>query len=315
MILLTAVGESDARADGLEAGADDYLVKPIRERELLARVASLLRLRRTLLALSLRSRELEDANAALRGAQQRLLRAERLAALGSLAAALAHEMNNPLSLVASGANALVSIAEEARRHPGPLDAERFQTLMDELHGVASEVVEGSGRLRGLGRDLRLFGDGAGAGDGAPAARGRAEDAARSAIALASSRPGGGRPTVEVVVSASPEIEAPAHLVTLVLLTILDRAILSAGERGHVRVEIGLARGCAEIAIRDDGAPIPKALLPQVFDPFVRLHPAHQATGLGLAVAAGIVEGLGGHIDVDGALEAGACFRVALPLAS
>jgi DNA-binding response OmpR family regulator len=312
MILLTAVGESEARAEGLEAGADDYLVKPIRQRELLARVASLLRLRHTLLALSLRSRELEDANSALRAAQDRLLRTERLAALGSLAAALAHDINNPLSLVTSGASTLVSIAEDAMRLAGPIDAERFATLMAELHDIALEIVEGSRRLQGVGRDLRLFG----AGDGVPASRVRAEDAVRSAVSLATTRPRGGPAApVEVVVVDSPEIEAPAHLVALALLSVLERALLAAGPGGHVRVDVRLSAGNAEIAVSDDGAAIPTELLPRVFEPFVRLHPTHQAAGLGLAVAAGIVQGLGGHIDVDGSLKSGACFRVLLPVAT
>jgi signal transduction histidine kinase len=312
MILLTAVGESEARADGLEAGADDYLVKPVRERELRARVASLLALRRTLLALSLRSRELEDANAALRAAQDRLVRSERLAALGSLAATLAHDINNPLSLVTSGATALVSISEDALRHPAPIDREWFLSLMDELHSVASEVLDGSRRLQGVGGDLRLFG----ASEGAPTSRVRADDAVRSAVALAAARSREAKPPqVEVVVSASPEIEAPAHLVALALLSILDRAVLAAGPAGHVRVETRLRAGSVEIAIRDDGAPIPAELLPRVFEPFLRLHPAHHAAGLGLSVAAGIVQGLGGHINVDGGLQAGACFTVVLPMAT
>ena len=310
MILLTAVGESEARADGLEAGADDYLVKPIRERELRARVASLLRLRRTLLALSLRSRELEEANGALRAAQDRLVRAERLAALGSLAAALAHDINNPLSLVTSGASALVTISEDAMRLPVPVEGERFLTLMDEMHTVAGEVVEGSRRLQGVGQDLRLFGSS----DGGLAERVRAEDAARSAVSLATARARGAAPALEVVVSASPEVEAPPHLVALVLLAILDRAVASAGPAGHVRVDVGLRHGSAEFAVRDDGAPIPTSMLPRVFEPFVRLQPSHQSVGLGLSVAAGIVQGLGGHVDVESGLTSGACFRVLLPIA-
>jgi signal transduction histidine kinase len=311
MILLTAVGESDARADGLEAGADDYLVKPIRERELRARVASLLRLRRTLLALSLRSRELEESNAALRAAQDRLVRAERLAALGSLAAALAHDINNPLSLVLSGASALVTIAEDAMRIPVPVDGERFAALIDEMHSVALEVVEGSRRLQGVGQDLRLFGTS----DAGVSERVRAEDAIRSAVSLATARARGAAPALEVIVQASPEVEAPPHLVALALLALLDRAVASAGPDGHVRIEVGLRHGAAEFAIRDDGPAIPTAMLPRVFEPFVRLHPSHQSVGLGLSVAAGIVQGLGGHIDVEGGLAAGACFRVLLPVAA
>lgn len=309
MILLTAVGDTDSRADGLEAGADDYLVKPIRERELLARVASLLRLRRAMLSLSQRTRALEDLNLRLRETQQRLARSERLAAAGALAASLAHDINNPLSLVTSSTAALVSVIDEASQRAQPLDGAALSALMDELRGIAGEVTQGARRLQGIGRDLRLFGTAEAEGG----ARVRAEDAVQSAVALARGR-AGAPPDIALTLHGNPEIEGPPHLVTLALLALLDRAVLSAGPGGHVRVEVGAEGQVCQLAISDDGPRIPVELLPRVFEPFVRLHPAHEARGLGLSVAAGIVQGLGGHIDVDGTLAQGACFRVRLPLA-
>ncbi len=309
MVLLTAVSDTESRAVGLEAGADDYLVKPIRERELLARVASLLRLRRAMLSLSLRTRALEELNLTLRETQAELARYERLAAVGALAASLAHDINNPLSLVTSSASALVAAIDDAAKARQPLDAAQLSALMGELRGFAAEVTEGGRRLQGIGRDLRLFGAGEiGRGGRVPAA-----DAVRSAIALARDR-ASAPPPVELVMDGAPAIQGPPHLVTLALLSILDRAVLSAGADGRVRVEVRAAPQGVEIAISDDGPRIPVALLPRVFEPFVHLHPAHEARGLGLSVAAGIVLGLGGHIDVDGKLEHGACFRVTLPLA-
>jgi signal transduction histidine kinase len=103
-------------------------------------------------------------------------------------------------------------------------------------------------------------------------------------------------------------------VTLVLLSIIDRAVRAAGGGGHVRIDVSETPEGVAIAVRDDGEPIPVALLPRVFEPFVRLSAAHESAGLGLAVAAGIVQGLGGHVDVDGALTTGACFTVVLPAA-
>jgi signal transduction histidine kinase len=309
MILLSAVRDEDARSDGLEAGADDYLLKPIRERELLARVASLLRLRRAMLSLSQRTRALEELNASLRETQQRLARSERLAAVGALAAALAHDINNPLSMVTSAASSLVSVIDEASRAPAPLDGPRLAACMEELRAIATEVTEGGRRLQGLGRDLRLFG----IGDQAGTSRTDAADAAQAAISLARDR-ASSPPRIELTGTAPAEIEAPPHLVTLALLSILDRAVVSAGPAGLVRVEIGSVGDVAEITVSDDGPPIPVALLPRVFEPFVRLHPAHEARGLGLSVAAGIVLGLGGHVDVDGNLQRGARFVVRLPLA-
>lgn len=309
IILLTAVSDAEARAEGIEAGADEYLVKPVRERELRARVASLLRLRQTLLALSRRSRELEDANAALREAQGRLVRSERLAALGTLAASLAHDINNPLAIIASGAATLRAITAEAATRPAAPEPDRFGPLMNELSVVSDEVFEASQRMQEIGRDLRLFGSATDAPGRVPL-----EDAIRSAVSLACARckqP----PLVTVESRDALEVDAPSHLVTLAFLAIIDRAVVAAGPTGHVRIDLAAREGGAEVVVHDDGARIPVDVLPRVFEPFVRLNPAHETAGLGLSVAAGIVHGLGGQIDVDGERQAGACFTVRLPLAA
>jgi len=309
IVLLTAVGDAESRAEGIEAGADEYLVKPVRERELRARVASLLRLRRTLLALSRRSRELEDANDALRSAQRRLIQSERLLALGSLAASLAHDINNPLSIVTSGAKSLRDLAARAALEPTPHGPERVTAFLKELDAVAADMVGASRRLQEIGRDLRLFGSA----DPATAHKILVEDSVRAAVSLACAR-AAETAAVEVVVRGAPEIEAPSHLVALVLLAVVDRAVFSAGPGGRVRIEVGEAPDGVAISVRDDGPPIPVGMLPRVFEPFVRLDPAHETVGLGLAVAAGIIQGLGGHIDVDGRVTSGACFRILLPVA-
>jgi len=114
-ILVTTLADATSRALGLEAGADDYLYKPLRERELRARVVSLLRLRRAMVALEARQRELEAANGALNEAQSALVRAGKLASVGTLAAGLAHEINNPLSYIKAGARSLVRSIDEISR--------------------------------------------------------------------------------------------------------------------------------------------------------------------------------------------------------
>jgi signal transduction histidine kinase len=318
-VLVTTFGGPDARADGLEAGADDYLVKPIRPRELLARVGSLVRLRRVLVALEERTRELEGTNAALREARDQLVRVERLAAVGSLAAGLAHEINNPLAYIKAGASQLRSFLDELRSaaetalSPGlaPGQADALRARIREAHGEATDVAlalaEGSRRLERLAADLRVV---------STPASGLDElvdplDALDAAWTVIRSR-FTSLPRYLVRAEPGATIQSSHALVTQALLPILERAVVAAGPEGSVTVEMERIQGGVEVRVADSGPGIPPDLLARIFDPFHNSRPGTSGGGLGLAVAYGIAHGLGGDVTVSSPPGQGATFRLRLP---
>ncbi len=99
VILLTMRDTVADRVEGLRRGADDYIAKPFEAPELLARVHSVLRMLALQRELAEQAEELARKNAALKEAQARLVKSERLAAIGEIGLAIRHEINNPLSAI------------------------------------------------------------------------------------------------------------------------------------------------------------------------------------------------------------------------
>jgi DNA-binding response OmpR family regulator len=97
--MLTAKAELAMKIGGLDCGADDYLTKPFDEKELTARVRSLLRLRGMHQDLDHRNRELRTAYNDLRSLQNQLVQSEKMNSLGQLIAGPAHEINNSINAV------------------------------------------------------------------------------------------------------------------------------------------------------------------------------------------------------------------------
>ena len=235
-----------------EPWVDDCFVKPLRPGELSVRVRSLVRLRRARAALEQRTRELEEGAVTLRETRDQLVRAERMVTLGSLAAGLAHEINNPLSYIKAGASQLLGSvddlrsAAEAALTPSMSAAamEVLQARIRETHGEATEVAlalaEGSRRLERLAADLRVVTTPA---SGAPELV-NPLDALDAAWTVIRSR-FTSLPHYEVAAEPGVPLQSSHALVTQALLPILERAVVVAGPEGAVRVQLQQLPGGVE----------------------------------------------------------------------
>jgi signal transduction histidine kinase len=266
-------------------------------------------------ALARTNADLADNLHRLSEAQQRLLVSERLAAIGQIAAAVAHEVNNPVSSVTSN---LAFLAEEVRTLAGglraagtPLDADREA----EIAAAFGDAREAALRVARIVRDLGTI------------ARGESEPlepvdlhrAVEAAINVAQAgfkhharveRHLGDVPPVQGSVSRLGQVFLP-----MLLLAGHSIAARGPGARGLIRVSTWTdPEGPAAVEIADDGPGMSAEALAHLFDPFGPLLPSGPAFGLGLAVAHGIVSSLGGTIEVKSAAGAGTTFRVAFPAA-
>jgi signal transduction histidine kinase/CheY-like chemotaxis protein len=228
--------------------------------------------------------------------------AQRLASIGTLAAGMAHEINNPLTYVSANlghaVDRLVALRGDAR-------------VADALRAL-DDAADGTRRVSRIVRDLRAVSriDGDARRPVDPRAEvERAVDLARNELRH--------RARLGVDLQAAPAVEAGEFQLGQVALNLLVNAAQAIPEgdadRHEVRVSTGTAPdGAAVIEVSDTGAGIPAAARPRIFEPFFTTKPVGHGTGLGLSVCHGIVTGLGGRIEVESEPGRGARFRVILP---
>src|SRR5262245_57543449 len=244
--------------------------------------------------------EVERATQSLRAAQDQVVRSERLASVGRLAAGLAHEIGNPIAAVMGLEDLLLE---------GGLSASEER---DFLVRMKKETE----RIHRILKDLLAFArpgePSAGESDGA----GSVEGAVHDTVALL--MPHQALKDVEVALDLHPELADVAlsreRLVQVVLNLVLNAAD-AVGAGGHVRIAAERSSGGVRLAVEDDGPGVDPKVAGRLFEPFVTTKEVGKGTGLGLAVCRGLVESVGGTIAVDASVPRGARFVVELPRAA
>jgi signal transduction histidine kinase len=245
--------------------------------------------------------EVEERTRELASAQESLLQAEKLAALGQFANGVAHEVNNPAAVVNSS---LRFIAESAAAPGGrPLDPESAAALAD-----AAAAME---RITTLVRKL------VDAGRIALAPTRAAAVSVCTAIAKVLDRqPATVRAAIERVGEDARDVrvalrpEALEHVLETVVANAADA--LPEGRKGRIAIRTELRDGSVRITVADDGVGMPADVLRRAFDPFFTTKPFGRGSGLGLPVARGLVESAGGTLWLESEPGAGTRAVIELP---
>ncbi len=246
--------------------------------------------------------------------QARLMQADRMVAMGTLAAGVAHEINNPLAYLSANLELLTKRKlPEIRRKLGEEGAVSTQEIRDALDKCAEMLDiarEGAARVKDIVRDLRTF--------SRDDERRAAVDVRRVLdacvnIAWNELRL---RARVERVYGDVPTVTANESRLGQVFLNLIVNAAqaIPPGRSAENQIVLSVMQEGSDVVVlvKDTGGGITPDILPQIFEPFYTTKPAGVGTGLGLWICKGILVGLGGHITVDETSPRGTTFRVVLP---
>lgn len=325
IIVVTSRESKEDAISGLEAGADDFLSKPINNQELRARVMSGERLIK-----------LEDER---RKMNSQLLQSEKMASIGQLAAGVAHEINNPTGFVSSNLKTLTDYQQDldglialykelismlktqgSDNHlpDGILDELKkiddfeekidLEFIMGDLVEILNDCIEGTDRIKKIVIDLKDFAH--------PGEDQRKVVDINKCI----------ESTLNVVWSELkykatvvkdygelPFVNCYPNQINHVVMNILVNAAQAIEENGEIRIVTSENNGMAEIRISDTGCGIAEENLLKIFDPFFTTKEVGKGTGLGMNVAYNIIEKHGGGIDVSSKVGVGTTFKIRIPV--
>lgn len=304
MIVRPLVGLSEA-AQRVSQGARELDVPHSGARELADLRTSLsemtARLRSEEEKLRRKVTELERATDEVKRTQGSLVRTERLASVGRLAAGLAHEIGNPIAAILGFEELLIE---------GGLEPEEQK---DFLHRMKRETE----RIHGVLRQLLDFARPAALSNGAQdkAAPGSMAEAVQDACALVRPQKSFREVRVETVIQdGMPSVTMPREQLVQVLLNLLLNAGDATEGRGSVVVRASCGGDVVRVEVQDDGPGIGAEVRERLFEPFVTTKDVGAGTGLGLAICRGLVEAASGTIAAEDAPGGGAVFVVEIPVA-
>lgn len=237
--------------------------------------------------------------------EAQLALSERLASLGTLAAGIAHEINNPLSYVIGNISFAIDQLHQHRAD--------FETLpqFNEVKNALGEAQEGAQRIAGIVRDVKIF---------SRADRDSLRRVQPASVIEASLRMMQSNiercATIVREIAEVPRVLANEARLTQVLVNLLVNALQALPERpvAENRIVVALRTDgrFVVLEVRDNGHGIPDENLRRIFDPFFTTKAVGDGIGLGLSICNTIISAHGGRIDVESTVGVGSIFRIVLP---
>ena len=226
----------------------------------------------------------------------------KLASIGRLAAGVAHEINNPLAIIAEKAGLMKDLTHLAPEMP---QREKFIAQIGSLEEAVSRARVITHRLLGFARRMDV-----------PLQPIQVNDVLREVIGFLDKEALHRGIRIDQELDPHlPVIESDTGQLQQIFLNIVNNALDAVDRGGSIRIASRFAEeGALVVDVKDDGPGMPPDVLKKIFEPFftTKKGTARPGTGLGLSITYGLVKKLGGRIDVRSAVGSGTVFRVTFP---
>jgi C4-dicarboxylate-specific signal transduction histidine kinase len=323
VIFISSHTGTEDKVRAFQCGGVDYVTKPIEMAEVTARIGIHLNLRRYQAQLTEKNQILPQAMSELKSAQSYLIQSEKMASLGQLVAGVAHEINNPVSVIYGNVHIMQRNMRRLRDyidcvHQKGLGQEqghlreklRIDHLLSDLKPLVLNTLEATERTRDIITDLRTFSSG-NISDKAQVNLVQAVDTASRWVIKSKSQ------RIELVRNIPEQILVYGHLgqLTQVMINLFQNAVDATIDLSCPRIDIeaGENEHLLWLTIADNGSGIVESDIGIIFDPFFTTKPVGQGTGLGLSISYSIINEHGGELSVANRDEGGAAFLIELPL--
>ena len=279
------------------------------------------------------NKDLYNANQALVRHQKRTIANEKMAALGTLSAGMAHEINNPLAFVISNIRSLnkyfkaySEIFAKIGSMPsleGSGDQLLEKIIQDDVKGlrknnlqitmldsdmIFDDIDEGLHRVKDIIANLKNFSRS----KSNEKIQGDVTDAVRSALKIMESKLKN-RCEIKCSIEKLPEFPCNIGELTQVFINLFSNALEAMNNNGLIEIDGFADDHSVTITVKDNGSGISEDMMSNIFLPFYTDKPVGLGTGLGLSISHGIIEDHGGTITVDSELGKGSIFYIWIPI--
>jgi len=304
VIFITALHGTENKTKGFELGAVDYITKPFDTLEVLARVKTHLTIREYATQLE---RLVEERT-------RQLMHADRLATLGTFAAAIIHEINNPLSYIIGNTKLLEMFWSTARPilelHAGDDKTGQLCNDVKEIDGWLKYLREGCQRISQLVKSLKSYSRQHDFRKG----QFLLIDIINDALRLVGHKIKIHSIMVDVSISPDLKVYCDPQRMSQVFVNLIDNACDAVTDQsGRVTINAAMTNGHVVVRIRDNGPGIPVEIAEKIFAPFFTTKDRNLGTGLGLFIVRTIIEEHKGRISLSPFDEAGTEFTIFLPI--